>query len=110
MLKKVVEEYKPNLMIAYHSHGALVSPEASEVSIAWSTWYAQKTGYKYFDEWDYPGTATKWFEEAIGKPAITVELSQDLQSDWDKNKEALFALIARPGVGVPQNLPLPSAQ
>src|SRR3989338_8596358 len=101
VLKKVIEEYRPNLMITFHSHGKLVSPEASELSKAWSKWYAHKTGYTYFDEWDYPGTATKWFEEATGKPGLTVELTQDLQSDWDINRSALLELIGFSGIGVP---------
>jgi len=81
-------------MISFHSHGDLVSPEAGDASVGLAKWYAEKTGYVYFEDWDYPGTATKWFVETTNKPAITVEISQDLQSDWEINKGALLELIS----------------
>jgi len=95
VIKKIVEDYKPNLMVAYHAKGALVSPEANDESIALAKWYAQKTGYEYFDEWEYWGTATRWFMETTGRAAITVELSEYLQSDWNINKKALLELIGQ---------------
>ncbi|MDP2630683.1 MAG: M14 family zinc carboxypeptidase [Candidatus Uhrbacteria bacterium] len=96
VIKQAVEQYKPSIMISYHAFGALVSPEAEDASIALAKWYTEKTGYEYFnvDYWDYPGTATKWFVETTDKPAITVELTKDLQSDWDINKGALFELLS----------------
>ena len=94
-IKAMVEKYKPSAMISFHSHGNLISPEAGESSAELAKWYSGKTGYEYFDSWDYPGTATKWFVEATGDPAITVEISKDFQSDWDTNKGALLELISR---------------
>ncbi|MDP3962916.1 MAG: M14 family zinc carboxypeptidase [bacterium] len=93
VLRDVVAQYKPDTMIAYHSFGALVSPEMVTSSRELARWYAEKTGYTYYDIWDYPGTATKWFEESTEGAAITVELTKDLFSDWDINKEALRELI-----------------
>ncbi len=94
VLKQVVEEYKPVAMIAFHAEGALVSPEGGKASITLAKWYAKSAGYTYYDYWDFPGTATKWFEEAYGKPAITVELTDDLKGDWSKNKKTLLELVA----------------
>lgn len=98
ILKNVVQQYAPALMIAFHSQGALVTPENHEPSAALGKWYAQKTGYIYYDdsnfEWDYFGTATRWFAETHGKPAITVELTNHHESDWEINKNALLELIA----------------
>jgi hypothetical protein len=97
VIKSVVEQYKPSMMISYHSYGHLVAPEADDASIALAKWYSEKTGYEYYDEtmldWDYPGTATKWFVESTGNPALTVELTDHSQSDWEINKPALFELI-----------------
>ncbi len=93
VLKAAVETYKPFLMISFHSHGNLVSPEKGDASVSWAQWYSRQSGYKYFDEWDYPGMATKWFTEITGQPSFTVEISKDLQSDWDINKSALLELI-----------------
>jgi len=96
VIKQVVEQYKPNIMISYHAFGNLVSPEVGDASVALAKWYTEKTGYEYFDAdyWDYPGTATKWFTETTGKLAITVELTKNLQSDWEINKSALLELVS----------------
>ncbi len=96
VIKKVVEEYQPNMMISFHAQGSLVSPETDQASVELGKWYAEKTGYTYFDEWDHSGTATKWFVETTGKSAITVELEHylELENDWEENKEALLELIA----------------
>lgn len=94
VIKQVVEEYKPSMMIAFHAQGALVSPELNQSSIDLGQWYADKTGYQYNDQWDDSGTATKWFAETTGKSAITVELSEYFKSDWEINKAALLELIA----------------
>lgn len=97
-IKEIVEKYNPSIMIAYHAIGHLVTPENEEASVALGKWYAKKTGYHYYDdtnfEWDYPGTATKWFVETTGKPAITVELTSLDESDWEVNKKALIELIS----------------
>jgi len=96
VIKQVVEQYQPSVMISFHSHGNLISPEAGESSLELAKWYADHTGYAYFEDWDYPGTATKWFVETINKPAITVEISKDLQSDWEINKGVLLELVSSP--------------
>jgi predicted deacylase len=98
VLRQVVENYKPDMMLAYHSQGSLVSPEEGDDSIRLGKWYAQKTGYQYFDEWDYAGTATRWFYEIYNKPAITIELSDHQKSDWNINRKAILELISSPTV------------
>lgn len=94
ILRDLVLKYKPKVMISFHSHGNLVSPEANDLSEALAKWYSAKTGYEYYSLWDFSGTATKWFTETTGNPAITVEISKDYQSDWEVNKEALLELIS----------------
>jgi len=93
IIRDIVIHYRPEVMLSYHARGALVSPEEGEESIALGKWYAEKTGYEYFDEWDYVGTATRWFYEVLNQPAITIELSDYLESDWDINKDAILELI-----------------
>ena len=94
IIKELVEKFQPRIMISFHSQGHLVSPEAGDLSIKLAKWYADKTGYHYFDEWDYGGTATRWFQEITGNPAITVELTNHIESDWEINKTALLELIS----------------
>lgn len=93
IIRDVVERYQPAALIAFHARGALVSPELSDVSKKLSSWYAAKSGYDYYDEWDYFGTATRWFEETTGRPSTTVELTKYLESDWRINQPALMELI-----------------
>jgi murein peptide amidase A len=94
VIKQVVEMYNPEVMISYHAMGALVTPENNDASVALGNWYIGKTGYEYYDGWDYPGTVTKWFSETYQKPALTVEITKYLESDWEKNKDALMDLIS----------------
>jgi len=109
VIKKVVEQYKPILMISYHTAGGIVSPEDGEQSAVLGKWYSGKTGYVYFDDavaaaenvdWDFSGTATMWFVESVAKPAITVELTDHNRGDWSINKSALIQLIFSEGVPV----------
>jgi len=93
-IRDLIERYKPKAMISFHSHGNLISPESGESSVALAKWYSAKTGYEFYGGWDYSGTATKWFTETTGNPAITVEISKDYQSDWEINKKALLELIS----------------
>lgn len=97
LIRDVVEKYKPKTMISYHAKGSIVNPEANTPSRELAEWYVRKTNsiYTYFEdwEWDYPGTATKWFIETTGGAAITVELSDFYNDDWEVNKTALFELI-----------------
>ncbi len=93
VLRDVVEECQPSLMLAFHSQGGVVSPELGKDSMALAEWYIAKTGYAYYNDWDYPGTATKWFTETTGKPALTVEITNHIESDWEINQDALLQLI-----------------
>ncbi|KKR18290.1 MAG: Peptidase M14, carboxypeptidase A [candidate division CPR2 bacterium GW2011_GWC1_41_48] len=97
VIKEIVEKYKPRRMISYHAKGGIVNPEYNhESSLALSLWYAEMTGYKYYGDgdWDFSGTATRWFKETTGNAALTVELSELLASDWEINRDALLELIS----------------
>ncbi len=92
-LREVVQECVPDMMIAFHSQGGVISPEANAESVALGDWYATKTGYTIYNDWNYSGTATQWFTSTTGKPAITVEISSHEKSDWEINQSALLELI-----------------
>lgn len=94
VIKQIVEQYHPDMMISFHAKGALISPESDDSSIALARWYSAKSGYEYYNAWDFSGTATKWFEETTAKPAITVELTTHASDDWEINKGALFELVS----------------
>ncbi len=92
-LRELVQECTPDMMIAFHSQGGVISPEANIESVAFGDWYATKTGYTIYNDWNYPGTATQWFASTTGRPAITVEISSHDKSDWEINRSALLELI-----------------
>ena len=92
-IKAIVEECDPSLMIAFHSQGGVVSPEAGSESVALAEWYIARTGYFYYNDWDYPGTATGWFTESTGNPSLTIEITDHMTSDWEINRPALLELI-----------------
>ncbi|MFA6189946.1 MAG: M14 family zinc carboxypeptidase [Candidatus Staskawiczbacteria bacterium] len=107
IIKQIVQEYNPQMLISFHGAGALVTPEEETSSKALARWYAQKTGYTYYDtaasiadnlNWDFPGTATRWFTENNKKPSITVELTTLSQSDWDINKPAIMDIISQDNI------------
>ncbi len=95
IVRQVAESCSRSVMVSYHSQGGLVSPEDDDASIQLAGWYANKTGYEYYDEWQYAGTATRWLVETTGNPAITVELTNHEDSDWRINKAAILELIGR---------------
>lgn len=95
IIKQVVEKYKPSIMISFHAYGALVSPEPNDDSINLAKWYAEVTGYEYYNGFEnYPGTSTKWFIESGGRAAIVVETSGKLRGEWEINKKPLLELIS----------------
>lgn len=95
IVRDVVYRYQPVGMIAFHAKGELVSPESTKASRRLGKWYAKKVEYEFFDEWDFAGTATRWFEEETGNPAITIELKRYRKSDWKHNLPVLMELIAK---------------
>lgn len=93
-LQAAVEACNPSIMVAFHSQGGVVSPEANTESLALANWYIEKSGYTFYNDWNYPGTATGWFSETTGNPAITVELTDHDANDWEINHKALLDLIS----------------
>lgn len=95
IIRDIVLKYDVKKMLSYHSKGSLVNPEIHKPSEDLAKWYANLSGYKYFDDpsWYYFGTATRWFTETIGGPAITIELTNHEDSDWHVNKKPMLELI-----------------
>ncbi len=94
VIQNIVQEYRPSVMISYHARGALVSSENNAASVVFGKWYAATVGYEYFEDWEYPGTATKWFAETTGNAAVTPELTTYRGTDWEQHRKALLKLIS----------------
>ncbi|OIP25563.1 hypothetical protein AUK11_00055 [bacterium CG2_30_37_16] len=94
LIRDLVSNYNVSTMIAFHSKGNLVHPEANQSSYDLAHLYSSYSGYRYYNEIvSYEGTATNWFREKRGGTSITVELTSHTSSDWTKNKPALLETI-----------------
>lgn len=96
IIRDIVYKYNVKTMVSFHAKGGLVNPEFGHVlSQNLARQYSRISGHSYYEDssWDYPGTATKWFIEKIGGPAITVELTDLYNSDWARNQKALADLL-----------------
>jgi hypothetical protein len=95
MIRDLSLSCNPVAMISFHAKGGLVSPELNDKSKTLANWYSWQTGYQYYADWDFEGTATKWFAELTGNAAITVELTSYDGSDWKMNRRTLVNLISQ---------------
>ncbi len=100
VLKKIVEEKRPNGVVFWHSQANAVYASECKEGILPGTMqlmntYAKASGYKAisaFDAYPVTGDAEGWLA-SIGVPAITVELSTHETIEWTKNKAGLEAVL-----------------
>jgi len=94
IISTIVQTYEIKKMVSFHAHGAVIIPEDNDVSRAAAKEYAKDGGYRFYGgSMDFFGNPTQWFVETTGYPAFTVELSDNFNSDWIKNKKALEKLV-----------------
>lgn len=96
VIRSVVQRYGVGKMFAFHSQGNLVNPELGHAaSQSLARQYASLSRYYYYEDiaWNFPGTATRWFVETVGGPAVTVELASHTVADWFRHQKALFSLV-----------------
>ncbi|KKQ95088.1 MAG: Peptidase M14 carboxypeptidase A [candidate division CPR2 bacterium GW2011_GWC2_39_10] len=94
LIGDLVSNYNVSTMVAFHSKGNLVHPEANQSSYDLAHLYSSYSGYRYYNDIaSYEGTATNWLREKKGGTAITVELTSHTSSDWTKNRPALLQII-----------------
>gem|GEM_PF-1805633 len=93
VIRDIAATCADGVMVSFHARGNFVNPENSERSTALARWYAENSGYEYYEGWYYHGTATRWFEETVGGPAITVEMTDYTAHDWEMNRDPLRALV-----------------
>ena len=99
-LKKIVEEKNPKAVVFWHSQAnAVYASECEEgilpETLALMSSYAQSANYKAVESFDaYPitGDAEGWLA-SIGIPAITVELSNHEDIEWEKNVAGVQSVL-----------------
>ena len=99
-LRDFVFKQKPAGVVFWHSQSGTVYSSECEKGILPSTLdimnaYAGASGYKLaktFDSYAISGDADSWLA-SIGIPAITVELTNHEDIEWDKNLKGIKALL-----------------
>jgi hypothetical protein len=100
-LKMYVEQYEPDAVVFWHSQSNAVYASECEAGIlpgtrALMNTYAQASGYPpvdVFDAYVVTGDAEGWLA-SIGIPAVTVELSTHLTSEWERNLAGVQAVLS----------------
>jgi hypothetical protein len=103
-LKNFIYSENINRLVSYHSAANKIF--ASEIadgvlfrpSLNFARFYNSYSGYNLDDNflWEYypiSGDLSSWVSQAFGIPAITVELSDGISIDWERNLPAMIASI-----------------
>jgi predicted deacylase len=99
-LRALVESIDPVVAVFFHSQSDAVYASECEEGILPETMtvmnlYSEASGYKAVDSFDayaITGDAEGWLA-SIGIPAITVELSNHTDTEWERNKAGVKSLI-----------------
>jgi len=97
-LAAFTSQLRPRLALSYHSiAGYAIANEAGDSSSLAAT-YAQITGYRNMTgnggAFDYStsGTYDDWIAQKLGLPSILIELASSTNSEFSRNKAALWAM------------------
>ncbi len=100
VLRNLVVEKRPSAVIFWHSQANAVYASECEEGILEGTLtlmdtYAANANYtpiSIFDAYPITGDAEGWLA-SVGIPAITVELETRTESEWERNKKAIEAVL-----------------
>jgi len=103
VLRDMIIDENPYLTISFHSWGNYVIPAVDDSSYSFGRVYAELSGYEYIDpltpadafNYSTTGAFNSWMSEN-GYAGLTVELSNLVDSDFEKNKEALWRMVTMP--------------
>ncbi len=99
-LKNYIDSAKPKAVVAYYSAAGGVYASNCHTGIlpttsALTNTYAQASGYKAFEEFDFyetTGDMTNWLAKS-GIPAISILLTNHTDTEWTKNLAGIKAVI-----------------
>jgi len=97
-LAAFTSQLRPRLTLSYHAiAGYAIANEAGDSGSLTAT-YAQMTGYRNMTgnggAFDYStsGTYDDWIAQKLGLPSILIELASSTNSEFSRNKAALWAM------------------
>jgi murein peptide amidase A len=93
-LAQMIERIHPAAVLSYHSAAAIATGGASAQSSGLLDVYAEVSGYppRQFAAYPVTGDFAQWCDE-IGIPTIEVELSDHFDSELDRNRVAVQAVL-----------------
>lgn len=99
-IKNYIENKKPEAVLVWYSAAGGVFSSSCKNGILEETkkltkLYADASGYKSYDEfisYEITGDMVNWLAK-IGTPAISVLLTDHINSEWEKNKKGIDAIL-----------------
>lgn len=95
----LIARLRPALVLSYHSVGGLLVANGAGMSSAKATAYAQSSGYYNATgqsspfEYGVSGTVDDWYAQKLGVASILIELSSHTYHQFDRNRDAMWAMI-----------------
>ena len=95
------QQLQPRIVLTYHSVAGLVTPNEAGVSPSLASIYSSLSGYYVSPKgeadstfaYDTNGAYEDWLYEGPGIAAILVELSSNTYSQFERNQQALWAMM-----------------
>lgn len=94
-----ISRLRSRLVLSYHSIGGLLAANQAGDSLARASVYSRLSGYSNStgasDTFDYSvsGTADDYYAEAFGVPSILIELGSHTDSQFARNRDAMWTMI-----------------
>ena len=99
VIANLVSRLRPNLVLSYHSIGSLVAANQTGDASNRASTYARLSGYRNTtgssDTFEYgiSGTADDYYGQVLGVPSVLIELGSHTNNQFDRNREAMWAMI-----------------
>lgn len=93
-----IRQVRPRMVFSFHSSAAVVEANEAGDSVAVALTYASKARYRAVPKsqsasvfkYDTTGAMEDWMRTSLGSPAIVVELLSDTNSEFSRNRDALW--------------------
>ncbi|HEX8762898.1 MAG TPA: M14 family zinc carboxypeptidase, partial [Candidatus Saccharimonadales bacterium] len=93
-----IRQVKPRMVFSFHSSAAVVEANEAGDSVGVASIYASKARYRAIPKsqsagvfkYDTTGAMEDWMRSSLGSPAVVVELLSDTNSEFSRNRDALW--------------------
>lgn len=100
-LATYINQTAPRLVMSFHSKAAVVEANEGGDSVSIASGYALRAGYRAVPksqsapifQYDTTGALEDWMRDKLGRAAIVVELASSTNSEFARNKDALWYTV-----------------